>query len=270
MPEVNNKVAERFNVFADVLSKIYAGIGPIQRESLRAAVTNAYADKINDFPTIYDVEEYYRNTHPTPDAVTSILSDFNALEVFDRHPVPGATFDTFFRGVTVIPLHSLGQNDKVKQMVAITISHMYLEYMLRLEKKPYVGTNPQRRFIDSFIVIDEAENIMRHKVSTLSQILLQGREFGVGAILSSQFLSQFKQGREDYRQPLLTWLIHKVPSIGALELREIGFTADAAALASRVASLPNHYVLFKSAVGVGRVIRGKPFFELIPHEQQQL
>jgi hypothetical protein len=93
-------------------------------------------------------------------------------------------------------------------------------------------------------------------------LLLQGREFGVGVILASQYLRHFKAGATDYREPLLTWFIHKVPNITSQELSALGLTADAAQLAERVKTLPNHQCLVKT-VGVDtEVIKGIPFFEM--------
>jgi hypothetical protein len=104
---------------------------------------------------------------------------------------------------------------------------------------------------------------MQYEFDVLKKLLLQGREFGVGVVLSSQYLSHFKVRSTDYRDPLLTWFIHKVPNVTASELSGLGLTAGVGELAERVKSLPNHHCLFKSFGGQAEVIRGLPFFELV-------
>ena len=70
-------------------------------------------------------------------------------------------------------------------------------------------------------------------------------------------------GATDYREPLLTWFIHKVPNVTPTELNALGFTSDIAELSDRVKTLPNHHCLYKSFDIAGDVIRGLPFYELI-------
>jgi hypothetical protein len=104
---------------------------------------------------------------------------------------------------------------------------------------------------------------MRYEFDVLHKLLLQGREFGCGVILASQYLRHFKVNATDYREPLLTWFIHKVPNVTATELAALGLTGTAAEMTERVKSLPNHHCLFKSFDSPGLVIRGLPFYELI-------
>ncbi|MGV2465583.1 UNVERIFIED_CONTAM: hypothetical protein QO022_44540, partial [Pseudomonas aeruginosa] len=53
---------DRFRFFADVLDKVYSGIGPVQRDKLKGAVRNAYetAGAQGRQPTIYDIHAEYR------------------------------------------------------------------------------------------------------------------------------------------------------------------------------------------------------------------
>ena len=103
---------------------------------------------------------------------------------------------------------------------------------------------------------------MRYEFDVLRKLLLQGREFGTGIILASQYLRHFKVNATDYRDPLLTWFIHKVPNVTPAELSTLGLTGSLAELAERVKSLKNHQCLYKSYDVSGEIIRGLPFFEL--------
>ena len=136
--------------------------------------------------------------------------------------------------------------------------------MIKTEKKEFIGTNPSLRFIDSFLLVDEADNIMKYDFPVLRKLLLEGREFGVGIILASQYLSHFKASgssrKMDYREPLLTWFIHKVPRISENDLIELGISSDG--LASRISQLELHQCLCKTLDCDGELIRGIPFYKL--------
>ncbi|WP_238569185.1 hypothetical protein [Pseudomonas aeruginosa] len=255
---------DRFRFFADVLDKVYSGIGPVQRDKLKGAVRSAYevAGGQGRQPTIYDIHAEYRELLAgKSDSPMAIIDDLVDMEVFARS---GETkpFDEFLDGVVVISLDSMGQDDRSKNLLVAIMLNMFYENMLRTPKRPFLGTSPQLRAIDSYLLVDEADNIMRYEFDVLRKLLLQGREFGTGVILASQYLRHFKAGATDYREPLLTWFIHKVPNATPAELGVLGFTSDLAELSERVKTLPNHHCLYKSFDVAGEVIRGLPFFEL--------
>ncbi|MFG9036393.1 ATP-binding protein, partial [Pseudomonas paraeruginosa] len=255
---------DRFRFFADVLDKVYSGIGPVQRDKLKGAVRSAYeaAGAQGRQPTIYDIHVEYRELLAgKSDSPMAIIDDLVDMEVFARS---GETkpFDEFLDGVVVISLDSMGQDDRSKNMLVAIMLNMFYENMLSMPKRPFIGTSPQLRAIDAYLLVDEAHNIMPYGFDVLRKLLLEGREFGTGVILGSQYLRHFKAGATDYREPLLTWFIHKVPNATPAELGVLGFTSDLAELSERVKTLPNHHCLYKSFDVAGEVIRGLPFFEL--------
>lgn len=151
-------------------------------------------------------------------------------------------------------------------MLLVIFLNLFYEYMQGLEKKPYVGDSPQLRYIDSMLLVDEADNIMKFNFDVLRQILLQGREFGVGALLASQYLSHFKTRETDYTEPLLTWFVHKVPNVPNVTPREldaIGLNNVGPSMVERVKTQDVHQCLFKTLDVPGRLMRGIPFFELV-------
>jgi len=256
----------RFQFFSDVLGKIYSGIGPVQRNQLKHAVRQAYEDcKSKDRqPTIYDVHTNYRALLGNKtDSPLSIIDDLVDMELFSREPTNAATWGQFLDGVVVIALDALGQDDNTKNMLVAIMLNMFYEHMLRIQKRPYIGTEPQLRVVDSYLLVDEADNIMRYDFDVLRKILLQGREFGVGVILASQYLRHFKTGATDYRDPLKTWLIHQVPNITPQELGALGLSGDLVVrLAERIKALPKHHCLYKSQSVVGNIVEGMPFYKI--------
>ncbi|ODT20973.1 MAG: hypothetical protein ABS35_18600 [Kaistia sp. SCN 65-12] len=255
---------DRFRFFADVLDKIYSGIGPVQRDKLKRAVRAAYEScPPGQQPTLYDVHRAYGDLlEGKADSPMAIIDDLIDMEVFASKTSETIPFDQFLDGVVVISLDALGQDDRSKNMLVAVMLNMFYENMLRTPKRPFLGSEPQLRAIDSYLLVDEADNIMRYEFDVLRKLLLQGREFGTGVILASQYLRHFKVNATDYREPLLSWFIHKVPNVTAAELSALGLTGSAVELAERVKSLQVHQCLYKSFDVPGEVVRGVPFFEL--------
>ena len=254
----------RVKFLNDVLQKIYGGIGPRQRNHLKTAVMQAYDAKEGGAPTLTDVVgEYARLIGDRVDAPFSILSDLDDLEVFVDRAADAQPFAEFFAGVTVIDLAALGIGDKERNMLLVLFLNLYYEYMINLVKQPYLGTDPQLRFIDSMLLVDEADNIMKYNFDVLRQILLQGREFGVGVLLASQFLSHFRTRETDYSEPLLTWFIHKVPNVSSRDLQSIGLNRVASSTVETVKSLDVHQCLYKTLDVPGRFMRALPFYEIV-------
>lgn len=258
---------DRFRFFTDILDKLYSGIGPVQRDKLKGAVRSAYElceAAEGRQPTIYDVHSSYRELlGGKSDSPMAIIDDLVDMEVFSRNPSEIVPFDKFLDGIVVVSLDAMGQDDRSKNMLVAIMLNMFYENMLKIPKRPFVGNNPQLRVIDSYLLVDEADNIMRYEFDVLRKLLLQGREFGAGIILASQYLRHFKASSTDYREPLLTWFIHKVPNVTPSELGALGFTSDLSELSERVKTLPNHQCLYKSFDVAGEVIKSLPFYELI-------
>lgn len=66
----------------------------------------------------------------------------------------------------------------------------------------------------------------------------------------------------DYRDPLLTWFIHKVPNIAASELQALGLSTETAELAERIKGQAKHCCLYKTHGVAGDIIEGLPFYRL--------
>ncbi|WP_137136007.1 ATP-binding protein [Rhizobium sp. FKY42] len=255
---------DRFRFFADVLDKIYSGIGPVQRDKLKRAVRTAYeASSPGKAPTLRDVHQTYAELlDGKSDSPMAIIDDLIDMEIFVPDASDAVPFDQFLDGVVVVSLDALGQDDRSKNMLVAIMLNMFYENMLRVPKRPFLGEDPQLRAVDSYLLVDEADNIMRYEFDVLRKLLLQGREFGTGVILASQYLRHFKVNATDYREPLLTWFIHKVPNVTPAELSALGLTGGAADMAERVKSLKVHQCLYKSFDVPGEIVRGLPFFEL--------
>lgn len=258
---------EKSRFFNDVLSKIYSGIGPAQQNKLKQAVKAAFqsCDALEQKdPLIKDVfKSYSEIVGDKVDAPFSIMSDFVDGEYFTSNRSEIITFAEFLDGVVVLDLSAVGQDDRTKNMLVVIFLNLFYDHMLKIEKKPFWGTDPQLRFIDTWLLVDEADNIMMYEFDILKKILLQGREFGVGALLASQYLSHFKTAHENYLEPLLTWFVHKVPNVTIKELEGIGLTRADSETVERIKTLGVHECLVKTLDADGKFVRGVPMFELL-------
>lgn len=255
---------DRYRFFSDALEKVYSGIGAVQRERLKAAIKLAYSVRADgDYPTIYDVHANYQAAlNGGADSVTGILGDMVDMELFADGSGEISSLRDFLSGVVVIALDELGQDDRTKNMLVAIMLNLFYENMLKIPKRPFVGVDPKLRVVDSMLLVDEADNIMKYEFDVLRKLLLQGREFGVGVILASQYLSHFKAGGTDYREPLLTWFLHKVPNLKIQELSALGLSEQSGlqSMSERIKALNVHECMYKTYDAGGEFIVGAPFY----------
>ena len=270
--QVVDPAIERARFAFDTLKKIYGGLGPVQQMNLREATKEGYRVARGagvDAPTIFDVcNEYSVLVKGRPDSMLAILSGIVDNQLFEVDSTRVKSLDDIFQSTIVLDLRALGQDDDTKNMLVAIFLNIYYEYMLTREKKPFFGPENMLRHLDSMLVVDEADSIMKYNFPILKSLLLQGREFGIGVWLASQYLSHFRTKSEDYRQPLLTWFLHKVPNITAKDLREIGLINVDASTADRVKKQNLFECLYKSHDVPGLFIRGTPFYVLMRDDKR--
>lgn len=254
---------QRAQQFADVLDKIYGNIGPVQTDRLVTSIVNLYKEKQGDPPTLAEVLTSYSDGQK-PDAVTSILKPFILGEIFSDDPREMISFEEMMEDkVVIVALNDFGTDDNGKNALVVLFLNLYYDYMLNSTKWPFVGSSPQLRRLNSFLLVDEAVNIMKYNFPVLMNLMLQGREFGFGVILASQYLDHFKKDGRNYGQPLLTWFLHKVPSVTLKELQQLGLPHVTADIASKISGQKVHHALYSSLNFSGKFIEEVPFFKLI-------
>ncbi|MDA9127866.1 hypothetical protein N9J65_03300 [Flavobacteriaceae bacterium] len=266
----NPKTKKAF-FFVDILGKIYSGIGPIQKTNLFKAIDIAFENKgyiegmnFDSFisPTINDVFESYQELVKNPDTPYSIMDSIVRLNLFESDPEKTVSFNTYFDSSVVVDLSDIANMTDPLKLALVIFLNLYQEYMLTVKEQPYIGTSPQLRNIDSFILIDEAKLILDQDFAVLEDVLRKGRMFGIGVILSSQYTGDFKSNKFDYGQALATWFIHKVPNVTDKELSQIGIS-NSEGLANKVKQLPPHYCLYKSGENSHQIIKGIPYYQLL-------
>ncbi|WP_229233078.1 ATP-binding protein [Sinomonas cyclohexanicum] len=262
--EYARKPHQQAAAFVDILSKIYSGIGPVQSSMLKKVIRELFERPGQKEPTLAEVLELYLDEQGKPDSVSAILETFVYGELFDYDRTNLSSFGELLEGrVIVVALNELGQDQDAKNAIVALFLNLYFDYMIRSPKPPFQGADPQLRYLKSFLVVDEAVNIMRYNFSVLMDLMLQGRQFGFGVVLSSQYLSHFDTGKHNYGEPLRTWVIHRVPNVTVKQLGALGLKGVAEKTADRIPSLDKHQVLYHSfGCPEPRLVRVTPYYEL--------
>ena len=253
---------DRYSFFRDVLNKIFTGQKPLQDNLLKKAVKKCFMDLQERDPTIYEVFDAYKELAGEKiDTTYTVMEDIIDYEIFEKNPNKIKSFTDFFDGTIAIDLSGFS-DVKIKNMIVVIFLNFYYDYMKKVKKRPFLGEDSNIRFIDSYLLVDEAQNIMPYEFPVLGKILLEGREFGVGVILASQYFSHFKTNKENYIQPFNSWFVHKVPGLTVSDLNKIGLPNLGQSTLNRIASLEVFEALCTTLDHNGEFIKGIPFYKL--------
>jgi DNA phosphorothioation-dependent restriction protein DptH len=163
-------------------------------------------------------------------------------------------------GVTVI---NLSGYDPVIQnlVVALTLDLFYAQ----MHQKGSSKIDDPYRQLTKFVLVDEADNFMKQEFPGLRKLLKEGREFGVGTILSTQELTHFKTTNNDYSGYILSWIIHRVASIKSQDIKSLFNTASKDEIDSLLLSikeLEKHQSLYVDGEKHIAKLRDLAFWEL--------
>lgn len=262
-----NKAVKKAQAFTDVLAKIYSNVGPVQKETLVEAIYELFEkNEFHRAPSLSEVlAEYKSKNGGKSDSVTSIINKFVLRGTFIEDPGSLKTFDELIDDkVLVVSLFEFGPDNDTKNTLVVLMLDLYYEYMTASTKWPFKGSDPQIRKLNSFLLVDEATNIMNYEFPILKSILLEGREYGFGTILASQYLSHFKTSGNNYSEALNSWMIHQVPFVTGAQLSALGLPNTSDATAAKITQLPAHEAFYSSMNFKGVFVKGLPYFRLFP------
>lgn len=218
-------------VFADTLRAIDSRIGPVQRNQVITAVKECYRtagiDENNPatwgrrFPTLYDLSKHLEEHKLAEGVPQAIIGDLVALEVFANED-PKDDLDEFFDGVNVISLTELrGSPTSIRAILCFFMNAFRDRMVLRgetaLERR---GGNVLRR-LDRFILVDEADDFLGLDLGSLKDVMQQGRSFGHGVILSTQYLHHFNRADTPIRPLVGTWLLHQMRDLNPTDVKAL-------------------------------------------------
>jgi hypothetical protein len=260
-----NKAVKKAQAFTDVLAKIYSNVGPVQKETLVEVIYELFEkNELHRAPSLSEVlAEYKKKNGGKSDSVTSIINKFVLRGTFIEDPKSLKTFDELIEDkVLVVSLFEFGPDNDTKNTLVVLMLDLYYEYMTASTKWPFKGSDPQIRKLNSFLLVDEATNIMNYEFPILKSILLEGREYGFGTILASQYLSHFKTSGNNYSEALNSWMIHQVPFVTGAQLSALGLPNTSDATAAKITQLPAHEAFYSSLNFKGVFVKGLPYFRL--------
>ena len=230
------------------------GLGIKQETLLRDLIMEAYEKRgivknkpdtwDKPAPTLKDVYDMYVNREDLKeDSLYAAFSNLIDFEIFEPDPHETKSLFELIDGVTVIDLS--GYDPDIQNLVvAITLDLFYSQ----MQAYGHSGVKGSLRQLNKMILVDEADNFLSKDFETLKKILKEGREFGVGTILSTQLLSHFSTGENKYSDYILTWIVHNVAEINPKDAKYI-FNAQAKAdqemICNKIKSLSKHYSLVK-------------------------
>lgn len=260
------------NRISDSFGKAF-GLGVKQQNAIKQLILDTYADfgitresqtwgKVP--PTMDDVVEKFFEEYEVKDSVYALFSTLRDYTIFTNDTTQCVSLFEWLNCVRVIDL-TLYPDDTKKLIVSLILDLFYAEMQ-------QLGGSKQKdgfRELRAMIMVDEAHQFLRKDFTALRKIISEGRMFGVGMILSTQNVSDFKTPKEDYTQFILSWVIHHVNSISRTEISSIFGASDTNG--ERYMDFINRAKLFESVCKIGsRVegIRDIPFFELIKQDER--
>lgn len=248
------------------------GLGIKQETLLRDLIMEAYEKRgiiknkpdtwDNPAPTLKDVYDIYVNREDLKeDSLYAAFSNLIDFEIFEPDPHQTKSLFELIDGVTVIDLS--GYDPDIQNLVvAITLDLFYSQ----MQAYGHSGVKGNLRQLNKMILVDEADNFLSKDFETLKKILKEGREFGVGTILSTQLLSHFSTGENKYSDYILTWVVHNVAEINPKDAKYIFNTqakSDQEVICNKIKSLSKHYSLVKMGDSDRPIfMKDKAFWEL--------
>jgi hypothetical protein len=257
---------------SDSFAKAY-GLGLKQQSNIKQVIIETYADAgitkdpetwNNPVPTMEQVIEKYFSTYDANDKAYALFDKLRDYTIFTTDNSNCVSLFEWLDSVRVIDL-TLYPDDTKKVIVSLILDLFYAEMR-------QLGGSQQKngfRELRAIIMVDEAHQFLKKDFNSFRSIISEGRMFGVGMILSTQNVSDFKSQKEDYSQFILSWMIHHVNSISRSEIASIFGASDSNA--ERYMDFINNAKLFESVCKIGsRVegIRDLPFFELVKQDER--
>jgi len=253
-------------------------LGNVQKQMLRDCIMAAYnsfgIDKGNQAtwqqpaPTIANVcEEYLNSEDVKTDSLYAALDNLHQFEIFEPDPQKTISLWELLDDVVVINLSGYDQ-DIQNLVVAITLDQFYSQ----MQKAGHSTIDGNFREISKMILVDEADNFLSQDFQSIRKILKEGREFGVGTILSTQFLNHFSTGDNEFASYILTWVAHKVSEVKNKDMTTLFGKQPkdmVEQLMAEISILEKHMSICNMGDGKPLLIKDNAFWQLVQHNPEK-
>ncbi len=258
---------------SDSFAKAY-GLGLKQQSNIKQVIIEAYADCginknpltwKNQPPTMAMVIDKYFEQYDANDKAYALFDKLRDYTIFTTDNCNCVSLFEWLDSVRVIDL-TLYPDDTKKVIVSLILDLFYAEMRQLGASKQENGFRELR----AMIMVDEAHQFLKKDFNSLRSIISEGRMFGVGMILSTQNVGDFKTSKEDYSQFILSWGIHHVNSISKSEIASIFGSGDNINSEGYM-NFINKAKIFESVCKIGGLVEGirdLPFFELVKQDER--
>lgn len=257
--------------FAETMAKAF-GLGQKQQLKLRKLVLDAYelagiykndpSSWNKPAPTIAQIWDLFLDQEKVEeDSLYAALDSLATFEIFETTPEDVKPLYELIDGVTVIEL--AGYSPQIQNLVVALTLDLFYAQMQKKGKPKVIGDYRQ---ITKMILVDEADNFMSQDFASLKKILKEGREYGVGVILSTQQMTHFKTAENNYASYILTWIVHRVSEIKNSDIQLVFNQSDKNeqdALKGNIGKLDKHFSLYIDGDKKVTKMRDRAFWEII-------
>ncbi len=256
--------------FSETMSRAF-GLGKKQQLKLENIILEAYSlagimpensgTWSKPAPTIENIWDLFLDQEKVEeDSLYAALSKLARFKIFETDPEKMMSLFDLIDSVVVIEL--AGYPGEVQNLiVALTLDLFYSQ----MQKKGKPEVRGDFRQLSKLILVDEADNFMSQNFPSLRKILKEGREYGVGIVLSTQDITHFKTGENDYSAYILSWIVHRVSQIRNQDIKAL-FNIDnrneQENLMSTIRGLEKHYSLYVDGDKSIKKMKDKAFWEL--------
>jgi len=240
-------------VFVSTVTKAYR-LGNNQEHTLKNCILSAYENKGID----KDDLDSFDNTPPTMRDIIAIasslkkgvdgsleaaLSDLHEDEIFEPNARKcQSLYNKLDDNVVVIKLGGL--DSKLQNLI---VSVMLDQFYIQMHQSPKPKAHGVHRALKKLVLVDEADNFMSQDFASLRKILKEGREFGVGCLLSTQGLDHFVTSENTYSDYVTAWVAHRLNNPKPKDVSQLlntGTKNELDARMTEVRGLEKHHSLF--------------------------
>lgn len=269
-------------ITADTISNALAisyNLGVVQQYRIKEVILEAYhAAGINDeapstwtkpAPTMAQVINLYFNSSdgdnapPPTDKAYALFDKLRAYAIFAEDDAECVSIFQWLDRVRVIDIHNYPPDAK-RAIVSLILELFYSEMKQQGSSLFEDGVRELR----SMILVDEAHQFMNQGFNSLRLIMSEGRMFGVGMILSTQSISDFKsKNGEAYADFISSWAVLRSAGVNKASIANIFGEQDKQkdALLQMIQQANVHHSVCKIGNTL-KYIHNLPFFDLIKED----
>lgn len=257
---------------SDSFAKAY-GLGQVQQSTIKQVILETYQDFgitnnpstwNKPQPTMSNVVDKYFEQYDAKDKTYALFDKLRDYMIFTPDNSECVSLFEWLDGVKVIDLTPYPGD--TKKVIVSLILDLFYEEMRQLGASKL---DDQYRELRAMILVDEAHQFLNKDFNSFRNIISEGRMFGVGMVLSTQNLSDFKSAKQEYSQFILSWVILHLNNITKAEVANIFGSNDpnCQAYVDIVSKAEKFHGICKIGNEV-RNIRTLPYYELIKEDKR--